>query len=75
MASLNPSSVSPIVNDPCGISAMPSLVVVGTCINRKNFADGALLTVIAVCHPAVAGTPSITNPQVGEARLVVPCKT
>jgi hypothetical protein len=41
----------PIVNDPAGIKAMPSAVVVGTNIKRKNLAAEVLVTVTAVCEP------------------------
>jgi hypothetical protein len=40
-----------IVNEPVGMSAMPSAVMTGTNIKRKNLAATVLITVTAVCEP------------------------
>ena len=63
MASPSPSSVSPIVNQPAGISAMPAGVVVG--INRKK-PDGAAFVTSAV----LTANAVLAVTQLVEARLV-----
>ena len=64
MASLRLSSVSPIVNQPAGIRAMPAGVVVG--INRKKPESTAFVTV---------ATAVLAVTQLVEARLVTVCNT
>ncbi len=68
MASLRLSSVSPIVNQPAGIRAMPAGVVVG--INRKKPESTAFVTVAALTATAVLAVT-----QLVEARLVTVCHT
>jgi hypothetical protein len=81
MASSSPSSVSPIVNDPAGMSAMPSDVVMGVlvfCNKRKKFAGWVLGTLKAVTGTAlltVIKTALLAVTQFDEARLVVLCNT
>ena len=72
---MSPSPIEfPIMNEPAGISAMPSAVG-GTRAKRKNLADEVLVTETAVCEPYVTGTASVAVTQFGATREVVLCKT
>ena len=71
---LKPSRVSPIVNGPAGMSAMPTGMAGALVLyKRKNLASEVLVRVTVTLLLIVIGTTLLTVTQFGAARLVVPC--